>query len=165
MEELFFLIYKQFISKPVPVFLAFSSRQLSVLQWCSFKDDIWELSVRVGGRGRGGVITLAKCSLAAQQTVAPRRYPGCFYNKATWRKSSQWQSPVRQVHESTGSCQKLTSESHIHLWNALLLPQICESSPGPTKLKYANRLLVELHVDTETDVCFPEALFVKEMVA
>lgn len=71
-------------------------------------------------------------------------------------------SPLMQVREPRETPdRKLTSESHIHLWNAFLLPPICEPSPGPTKLKYANGPLVELHVDTETDMYFPEALFVK----
>lgn len=97
--------------------------------------------------------------------MAPRRCAGCFYNTVTSRKPSQWHRPLSQVHESRGSWQKSTSESHIHLWNALLLPQICEPSPSAIKLKYANRLLRELHVDTETDMYFLEAPFVKEIVA
>ncbi len=111
------------------------------------------------------VITAVICSLAAQQTMAPRRFPGCFYNTANSRRPSQWQSPLSQVHESRGSWQKSTSESHIRPWNALLLPQIREPSPSPTKLKYANRLVLELHVDTETDMYFLGAPFVKEIAA
>lgn len=111
-------------------------------------------------QGVTGVITAVKCSLAAQQTTAHRLHPGCFYNKP-----SEQHGRLRQVHESKGFWQKLTRESHIHLWNALLLSQMRESSPGPTKLKYAKRPLVELHAVIETDMYFPEALFVKEMVA
>lgn len=62
--------------------------------------------------------------------------------------------------------QRPASESHTHLWNALPLAQICETSLSAlTELRDSDMLMgdSELRVDTETDMYFLGAMFVKEI--